>query len=316
MSADVVQRALERTEASFLAGRSAEAALARREARGALPEDERLLRARTREIAALQAPDGSWDDDLLVTASVLLELAELECALAPSTVDARGLVPGAPVEVALSWLASLREGPGRFGEDCTEASHRAGLCNHALAGFHAPAAGTLPLDADTLVVASARATRAALQWGERSAGLDAHLDSLRQVISHWAWPGGEPLLQPRSGVAALATLLEAPRQAADVVSAAEGIACLVRTQRADGTWHGVSLYDVLDTLLLGVARGYRVPEVDGTLARAAELLAISQHADGSWGRQTGTRQALTAWRVLRHAQGLLLAERTPTLPRS
>jgi len=162
----------------------------------------------------------------------------------------------------------------------------------------------VPADADALVVASARATRAALVWGERGAGVDAHVESLRRVISHWAWPGGEPALQPRSGVAALAAVLEARREPADVVSAAEGIACLVRTQRADGTWHGVGLYDALDALLLGVARGYRVDEVDAALARAAELLAISQKANGGWGRQAGIRQPLVAWRVLRHAHAL------------
>jgi len=109
-------------------------------------------------------------------------------------------------------------------------------------------------------------------------------------------------------------VLEAWRQPEDVVSAAEGIACLVRTQRADGTWHGVGLYDALDTLLLGVARGYRVPEVDAALLRAAELLAISQKADGSWGRQTTVRQPLTAWRVLRHTQALAQEARTPIFP--
>lgn len=313
MSVDVFRRALERVEATFLNGQSAEAALARREAGSVLAGDERLVRARCCELISGQAPDGSWAGDVLLTATALVELAELEWALVPGR-DPVELEPDGQVPAGLAWLAALRDGPGRFGEDCSEAWHRQGLCSHVLTGFHAPPAGRGSVDADTLVVASARATRAALAWGQHGPALDAHLDSLHRVISHWAWPGGEPLLQPRSGVAALGAVLEAWRQPEDVVSAAEGIACLVRTQRADGTWHGVGLYDALDTLLLGVARGYRVPEVDAALLRAAELLAISQKADGSWGRQTTVRQPLTAWRVLRHTQALAQEARTPIFP--
>ena len=118
MSTDLVRRALERMEATFLNGQSAEAALARREAGCVLVGDQQLVHARCRELSSGQAPDGSWDDDVVGTATRLMELAELEWALAAGG-DPVGLEADVPVQAGLAWLASLRDGPGRFGEDCT-----------------------------------------------------------------------------------------------------------------------------------------------------------------------------------------------------
>ncbi|HEX9106200.1 MAG TPA: hypothetical protein VF832_03210, partial [Longimicrobiales bacterium] len=95
---------------------------------------------------------------------------------------------------------------------------------------------------------------------------------------------------------------QAPATGANVICAAEGIACLVRAQRADGTWHGVPLFEALEALLAGAARGYRAGEVDAVLARSAQLLALTQKPEGGWGTEdrASARQPLIAWRVLRH----------------
>ncbi len=296
MSSAALTRALERAESVLLPLPTVEGALARREAGMPAPEDAALVRERVAAIMAAQGADGSWNGSLEATGAALIELAELAAGDAD-------LAPVQGVSEGLAWLRSLRGGTGRFGQACATDWHEAGLCQHTLEGFHAPApASGEPGEADTLVIDSARATEAGLRWGEVPAGSD--LDGLRRIVSHWAWPRREPLLKAASAVAALSALLRAPATPENVRAIAEGIACLLRSQRADGTWHGVPLYDAMELLLAGVSRGYRVPEVDAALGRAAQLLVLTQKSDGSWGAETRPRQPLSAWRVLRHALGL------------
>ncbi len=262
------------------------------------PEDATLVRERVAALLTAQGADGSWNGSLEETGAALIELAELAAGDAD-------LVPPQGVSRGLAWLRSLRGGTGCFGQTCAADWHEAGLCRHTVEGFHAPApapATGKPGEADALVIDSARATQAALLWGETAA--ERYLDGLRRIVSHWAWPRREPLLKAATAVAALSALLRAPATPENVRAIAEGIACLLRSQRADGTWHGVPLYDALELLLAGVSRGYRVPEVDAALARAAQLLVLTQKSDGTWGAETRPRQPLNAWRVLRHVLGL------------
>ena len=326
MSGGGLSRTLERTESVLLGLPTVEGALARRDAGCVAPEDRGRFRERVAVLVAAQSHDGSWHGSLRETGLALLELADLAVVLGEDVPGARpGAVPPNPepradiavpgadgghalpaetVPAALSWLRTLRGGIGRFGGGCDPQWHRNGLCEHTLKGFHAPAPlADGPRDADLLVIDSARATEAALCWGERGPA-ERHLESLCRVVSGWAWPAGEPVLKASSAVAALGALLRGPVTPEYVRAIAEGIACLLRTQRADGTWHGVPLFDALELLLSGVARGYHVPEVDAALARSAQLLVLTQKGDGTWGAKAGARQPLTAWRVLRHVVGL------------
>ena len=375
MSADATARALERAGPPLLGGEGVENALARREAGFPAPDDAELLRSRLATIAAAQQADGSWQGEggpLAATARALLELSELEDALASPPQDtgwgesapasspptwgevfgprpwpgADGQLPGC-VPAALRWLRGRRGAAGRYGEECDAGRHELGLCHHFLAAFHAPRCGAREApDADGRLTDAALALRAALCWGTAGTDVALHLDGLRRVVSVWAWPdlvrvppprlaptlarqGARAgrrerrrqrreqeaqalstrvlrlaaLPSPRAAVTALGAVLQAPMTSANVACAAEGIACLVRSQRADGTWHGVPLFEALETLLFAVARGYHADEVDAVLARAAALLALTQKEDGGWGMEEGAsaRQPLVAWRVLRHA---------------
>jgi len=301
VSAETLRRGLERVEAALIAEASVRGALARRDAGLPHPGDDELLGARAAELVAAQRGDGSWGSEageLAATAAALLELSQLEEVLGEGAT-----APPSVTVAGLAWLRGRRGAPGRFGAGCAADWHQAGLCHHFLAGFYAPVAdGAEP---ETQVTDSALALRASLRWGERGTTADLHLDGLRQVVAHWAWPPDAPLLAARAGLAALATVLEAPQAQANVVCAADGVACLVRTQRADGTWHGAELFDALDTLLLGVAHGFVVDEVDAALARSAELLALTQN--GTWGAAPAGRHPLIAWRTFRHALGQGLA---------
>lgn len=306
MRRELIERALERVGSALAAEESVRGALARRAVGVARQEDEGLLAGGMASIVEAQRPDGGWpgSDRLEATGRALLELAELQEALGKAAAPMEEAV-----SAALTWLRSRRGAPGRFGEGCSPSFHEARLCHHYVSSFHAPAwdTGEAPDPApgpDELVCQAALALRGALRWGEGGDTVDVHVEGLRQVVAQWAWPGDEPLLSAGSGVAALGGVLEAPQTHANVVAAADGVACLVRTQRADGTWAGVQLFDALETLLLGVARGFRVDEVDAALARSAELLALTVRPNGTWGAERSAateRLPLLAWRVLRQA---------------
>jgi hypothetical protein len=317
MNQETLQQALNRATAALAGGTSAEALLARWEAGAADARDPPRRGSLATELLARQAPDGSWDGRLLRTAEALLLLRELE---APSP----GSPPPAAVERALAWMLARRGGAGRYGDVCTPARHRVGLCRHFLGGFFAPgpAEPDVPAGADEdtpeswlrlragavvrtdeaiAFTASALALQALLKWeARRSRDVELHLDGVRLVLALRA--ESSPLALPATAaVCGLGALLEAADDAEWRQAAEATLAWLVRRQRADGTWADNDTFHVLELLLEAQRRGIGGPPVDRALDRGARLLAVSQQADGSWGREAGDWRTLIGWRMLRRA---------------
>jgi hypothetical protein len=315
MNPETLQQALARTATALGGGTSAEALLVRWEAGTADPGDPLRRTTLARELLERQAPDGSWEGRLLRTAEALLLLRELAA-------PAAGQEPVVAAQRAVAWIQARRGGAGRYGAGCAPDRHRAGLCRHFLGGFFAPdpaepdvRAGEdedtpeawLRLQAGAVVrgdeaiafAASAVALQALLRWEvRRSRDVELHLDGLRLMLRLRA--ENSPLaLASTAAVCGLSALLEAAdrdewRQAAEAT-----LAWLARRQRADGTWADNDTFQMLELLLEAQRRGLGGAAVDRALARGARLLAISQQADGSWGREAGDRRTLVGWRVLR-----------------
>jgi hypothetical protein len=298
-------RALDRLEDALLDAPLLEAVIARREARVAGDEDRAHTRALAHELCSFQDEDGSWGGDLARTAEALL----LVNALA---LDGDAEV-GPTVSAAAAWIRGRMAKPGAFGEGCDPARHEAGLCNHALAGFFSPGPPNADFSGLTLAVparfgadAEARlgvssiALDALLRCGVAGGFTDAHLASLRKLVS------GEALVPAKSPmvaglVAALGALIESPPNDRTRSAVERGLARLLGMQRADGSWPGADLFHVLDMLERASAKGFGGKPVDAAIQRAVEMLVLLQRGDGSWGRETGPERMLVGWRALRHA---------------
>lgn len=301
----VLEHALGRVEDALLAGNDADALLARREADRARADDDATAVALCDEILTGQTEDGSWGGSLIATAAVLLRLADLAGA-SPSARVAEAAGRG------VAWLKRLRGRPGRYGEGCDPARHRAGLCHHFLGGFFAPEP---PLEADAelqlpngsrvpggaaaQLTASCLALRATMRWGARGPDALLHLDGLRRLLEL-----DTRTTQPRVPLDALPAialvLLEGADRPEFRAAASHALERIVQVQRADGSWPELDTFAILEVLIAAVDSGFDSDAVDAALVRGSGLLALSQRPDGHWERDINTRRTRIGWRTLRH----------------
>ncbi len=307
MRREPLTQALSRLEEALLDAPILEAVIARAEAGVARERDAGHARALAEELCSFQLSNGSWGNSLARTSEALLLLH----SLTPKPVsEVRSRLSG-----AIEWMRSREGKAGAFGEGCDKARHDAGLCNHALAGFFSPSLPTTDLsgltlriparfvtDAEARLGVSCVALQSLLRWGYAGPPTQAHVSSLRKLVS------SDALLVPKRAmiagfVGALAALIEGHPRDASRSAAVNGIGRLLGVQRADGSWPGADTFQVLDLLLRASANGYANEAVDAAIIRAVEMLALVQRNDGSWGRETGPERMLVGWRALRHVVG-------------
>lgn len=300
MNAPPILNALSRAQRLLFETPVLESFIARREAGESGSEDTETAEALALELIAHQSENGSWGDGLAMTAESLLLLADLE----PLNEDL-----GAAVGRAIAWLRSRQRAPGAFAQDCTPARHEIGLCVHRATGFYSPgprsvafhsvplANGALfPSDDDARLALSALALRALLRFDS------PHTDDRLQLRALGAaadamFRAGSPI-SAAAGIFVLDALIEGR---AEEGATGNSLMRLIGSQRADGTWGGVDTFHVADALLFAHSRGYELPALSRAIARTAEMLALSQQPDGSWGNASGTYRLLVGWRILRHA---------------
>jgi hypothetical protein len=309
MTRSTLERARDLAGEHLFALPDPEGILARREAGRPDPQDERRLAVLLDALGRAQHADGSWEGGLIPTATTLLLLRELF----PDG-DPAGVVAGAAVD----FLRARRGAPGRYGDRCTPVDHAAGLCHHFLGGFFAAAPAGAPLpevvlpsrarvqrDPDTRLAASALALEAVLRWGILDRDTAIHLEGIRHML-RLADRLDDDRLVPAARVAALAALLAAPATTDGAAVAGVAIGMILRTQRADGSWPGTDAFQVLELLRAAGApaqggHACHNAGIDAAIARAAEMLALTQQRDGTWDRGAGPRRTLIGWRTLRHA---------------
>lgn len=258
-------------------------------------------------VAAGQLADGSWGGSLAATSRALLLLRRLG-------------EDGASIASAQLWLRGRRRGRGGWTAGCDAARHARGVCHHFAGGFFAPAAGDgapavcrlaggTRLEGEPASLAlSCVALRAMLGWAGRDLDAGLHLRALRRLVlerSSLVDAGREP-------VATLAPMLSALAAGSDDDAAVwHGVLLVVRSQRADGSWPDVDPFSMVEALLAVSDGGYAGPALDRAIERAADLLAVTQRAEGGWERggsgpsSTETASALTpdiiGWLALERA---------------
>lgn len=302
MTSSTVTDALKRAERLLFETPVFESLIARQEAGEWSAAEQESADAVAEELVSHQSNDGSWGGSLAVTADALLLLADLKPA---------GASHGRAIEHAVSWLRSRQRMPGAFAGDCTPDHHAAGFCHHFATGFFSPAppatsmAGTcvasgacFPTDHDARLALSALALRAVLSHAAPLRDDLLQIEALRR-IADLLFRGGDGI-STTAAVTVLAALTRAPRNATHLSIVHGALSRLARLQRADGSWPGAEAFHVADTLLLAVRSGYGSPAFDGALARTAQMLAVTQQPDGSWGSDAGPFRLLTGWRTLRH----------------
>ena len=299
----LVTDALARTESVLFQLHVLEAFIARREAFGEYTEDSEIIGDVAHELLAHQSADGSWGGSLAVTSEALLLLSDLQ-------------VPAhfvAAVARATQWLRQRRTAAGRYSEGCSPEMHERGLCEHFAGGFFSPgpadrdfsgtrlASGLIfRSDRDARLGLSCLALRAVRRWGNPSFDDLLHLRVLARMASQALRNGAQPLAMAPL-IEVLSALTSAPRRGEFIHSLHGALTRLAGMQRADGSWPDADPFHVADIFLLAVHSGYGSPVFDAALARTAEVFAITQHADGSWGPDDGPARLLTAWRTLRYA---------------
>lgn len=302
MTAPPLTDALARAEQRLFCAPMLEAFIARREAGCLTAADAGAADDLAHELIAHQSTDGSWGGHLGLTAEALLLLTDLR----PFEADV-----SAAVERGVAWIGGRRSLPGAWSDACTPDRHANGLCRHFAGGFFSPGArafsfaGTtlasgarLEGDDDARLALSALALRAVLDQRSPTRDDVLHIDALRRIA--------DLLLreQTRIGIPAavtvLATLARVPRSAGHLTTVHGAFSRLAGSQRADGSWPGAEMFHVADALLQAVRSGYGSPVFDSALARTAQLLILTQQADGSWGSDAGPYRLLTGWRTLRY----------------
>jgi hypothetical protein len=274
-----LESALARVEAELVGGDTPESVIAALERGG--PDDVRArAKGTAQRLLDAQLSNGSWHDSVGETARALWLLARLEREFKVGA--------GRAACAALGWLGTRRNHPARAFGRCVPATHRVGLCPHFLTGLYAPAAGDndpaqLPGGAQSpgpdnaAVAVSAAALRVALLWGLEGTDGFLQVDGIRRIVSLWASDEIDQLLGPSAVAEAILALLYAPVEPATVNAIADALARIVRTQRADGTWHQVEPVHFTEVLLAASTFGYRVDESDRAIARAAALLSSGVH---------------------------------------
>jgi hypothetical protein len=291
-----------RVEAELVGGDAPESAIVALEA--GRVEDARIGAERTvKQLLDQQLANGSWNESVNETARALWLLAALDRAF-------KLLGVGRAACAALGWLGSRKNQPARAFDRCVPASHQVGLCPHFLTGLYAPGDGDrdpaqMPGGAQVVgpdnsaVAVSAAALRSALVWGLQGTDGFLQVEGMRRIVSLWANDRIDHLLGPSAAAEAVLALLYAPVQPATVTAIADALARIVRTQRADGTWHQVEPVHFTEVLLAGSSLGYRVEESDRAIARAASLLS-SGVPEGYRTADLGPARLLTIWRALRY----------------
>jgi hypothetical protein len=312
MTPELLARALMRTEGFLLGSFQAEGMLARIEGEISFSADADDAAAFAAELRREQASDGSWGGDLVRTAEALLVLEGLRRAGGQ-----RRSEPAAGA--AIRWLAGRQDQPGRFGDGCSPERHELGLCHHFLAGFFSPAPPEVEIaplvlpaavriggEADARLAASCLALRALRRWEVASTANELHLDGIVELVGHWdRWEtgpaGAGSLLVALGALVEDAAARDRPHPHREA-ALRDGLRRTARNQRADGSWPDVDTFLALELLLdaRSAGRGDAVA-LDAALGRGAELLAVWQRQDGTWGHEAAARRALIAWRVLRYA---------------
>jgi hypothetical protein len=293
---------LERIERRLFATPVIESFIARREIGIERTDDLETGGALARELVASQGANGSWADNLALTA----ETALLLTAVRPFDQGVE-----AALTRVVAWLRSRQRTPGSFVDHCTPDLHEAGLCRHFAGGFFSPGprstslAGTtlsngalLSTDSDARLGLSALALRVVLGLQTPTQDDLIQVDALRRMTDF--------LFRDTTRVAntaalmVVAALLHAPRSADTLATVHDALARLAGQQRADGSWLGADPFHVVELLLLAARSGYRSPFFDAAVARTAEILVLTQRPDGSWGTDAEPYRLLTGWRTLRY----------------
>jgi hypothetical protein len=293
---------LARAEQRLFSAPVLEAFIARREA-GLAPEtDEGTADALAHELLSHQSPNGSWGDNLALTAEALALLGDLD--------PPKGSIADSLAR-ALSWIRSRQRAPGAWAQECTPDRHDAGLCPHFTTGFFSPGprshtfAGTslstgarFTSDDDARLALSAYTLRVVLGYQQPSTDDLLQIDALRRLAA-LLFRDRTNISTP-AAVTVLATLAVMPRSPSHVAIVHGALSRLAGSQRGDGSWPGAEMFHVADALMLAERAGYGSPVFDAALARTANLLILTQQPDGSWGSDTGPYRLLTGWRTLRH----------------
>ena len=296
--------AFERADQFLLDSPVLEALVARRESERWSAEDDETVAELAQELVDLQSEDGSWGGHLAHTAETLTLLGDLLASQHEHPAASR----------AVDWLKSRQNKPGAFTTRCEPDLHAAELCSHVMSGFFSPAADHVLLegtalgrgvlfrtDRDARVGTSALALRGWLRWAEPDESARAHIAGLIRIANGSFRPGRPQLLGSAAVVESLITLCSTQRTA-EITAAFHGaLSRLSGTQRADGSFSDISTFAVLDVLLRSLKAGYSSPVFDSAIARAVEMLVVTQQANGSWGKDVTPYFTLIGWRALRAA---------------
>ena len=293
--------ALERVEERLLGSPVLEGLLARRELGAADVRDLLLIADAVTELISSQERNGSWQDDLGVTAEMVLLLRALE--------PEPGNATGHALSRAAGWLLGRAGIDGRYGDSCDAVLHARGFCCHFLAGFLSPSGrdaslagfllpGGAPFnsDDDARLGLSCIGLRALLACGIRNSTVALHIEGLERVLKVGGARPGQPL-----SVTSAACALAALASAGSLDAAHAALATVVTQQRADGSWPGGELFHVLDAVLTAHDHGCQTPESMAATNRVAGMLAVTLHENGTWGRAARAQDTYVGWRALRAA---------------
>lgn len=279
-----------------------ESFVARRES-GTLTDEAETVAAVAAELLQHQSPDGSWGGSVALTADALILLADLRVPKEFITA----------VQRAETWLRGRRRLEGRYTDTCSPERHDLGICGHFAGGFFSPGSwshdftgarlpngASFPTDADARLGFSALALHALRRWSRSSTDDVLHLEALRR-IANVAFRSQPLDISTPALVQVLAALTTAPKTAESIMVLHGALTRMAGVQRADGSWPGAEPFHVADVYLLAIQNGYGSPVFDAAIYRTAEMLVLSQNADGSWGQEWGPYRLLSGWRTLRHA---------------
>ena len=300
---DLIPTALARAQDHLFQLHVLESFIARREYEGGTDDDVEIIAAVGDELLSHQSADGSWGGSLAVTSEALLLLDDLHVPSRFAT----------PVAKAEQWLRKRRRAAGRITEGCDPDRHKAALCEHFAGGFFSPGPPTrdfantrlatglvFKTDKDARLGLSALALHAVRRWSRCTMDDLNHLDALARLANKALRTSEEDIAMPTL-LMVLAALTSAPRRPEFITVLHGALTRFARTQRADGTWPDADPFLAADVFLLAVHRGYGSPVFDAAIARTAEMLALAQHEDGSWGPAVEPPRLLLGWRVLRYA---------------